>query len=291
MQDAEADAFEEAFNPSSEPAPAAMEKDTEAADEGEQPRDEHGRFAGKEPVEAEEADQAEKPDDGGSVPPWRLREMREERDRDRSRAEQAERQALEYQRRLAFYEQQQRQAAQQQVEPPDPVYDPAGYRAFVAEAMQGQVKGVEQMVRDRMIDMTFAEQHEQHGKTFEEAYSGLQQAKAHNDPEFDRIINAPNPGKALMKWHRNQVAMNEVGGDLDGFLARKRDEWLKDPKVREQVIQQAREEANGSSGRSSNVTDLPSLNRAPGGAGNRNAGLGDSDEERFDNAFAPRRRG
>ena len=86
--------------------------------------------------------------------------------------------------------------------------------------------------------------------------------------------------------------MTQIGDDLDGFLAKKQDEWLKDPKVRERVIQQAREEANGSySGRSSNVTDLPSLNRAPGGAGNRNAGLGDSDEDRFENAFAPRRRG
>ena len=57
------------------------------------------------------------------------------------------------------------------------------------------------------------------------------------------IKNAVNPAKALMKWHSRHKAQAEVGDDLDGYLAKKREEWLSDPAVREQVLAKAREEA------------------------------------------------
>ncbi len=99
------------------------------------------------------------------------------------------------------------------------------------------------------------------------------------------IKNAVNPGKALMKWHSRHKAQAEVGDDLDGYLAKKREEWLSDPAVREQVLAKAREEAGGRS--STSVTDLPSLNRVPGNAGSR---PGTTEPEVFQSAFGARRR-
>ena len=128
-----------------------------------------------------------------------------------------------------------------------------------------------------------ADQHEQHGKAFEAAYAAAQQAS----PEEIRAIKAAvNPGKALMRWHRERTAMAEVGGDLEGYKKRLRAEFKKDPEFRKEFMADLDAEARGgNSGRSStNITDLPSVNRAPGGAGRQQLGdLGGTDKEIYEN--------
>jgi hypothetical protein len=290
------EAFEQAFAPS-EPVDTGDDDGGEAAPEG-PARDEHGRFTKQEAAgddgdsDAGQKDKTAKGDDeegeGGRVPAWRLREIREERDAER-REREAERRELEQLR--AFHAQMQRQQQQrQQPQRPDPINDPDAYAEYLEQTVGSRVKTVEEVVRDRFVNMTFAEQHEQHGEAFEQAMQALETAR---DPRLvAEIQNALNPGKALMKWYSRHKAMTEVGDDLDGFKKKHRSELMADPEFRKEFMAALEAEARGGdAGRSENVTTLPSVNRAPGSAGNqRPGGLGDTQEDRFSNAFAPRRR-
>jgi hypothetical protein len=265
----------------------------QATDDAGQPRDEQGRFAAK---AADEAKTEEKPapkagdDDegeGGRVPAWRLREIREERDAIR-REQEAERRELEALRRerAAFLQQQQQRQQRQRPDlygNPDEVYD------YFEQTASQQAKSVEEMFRDWKINSTFEEQHEQHGEAFEKAMNAFTGAAgmggSKNMPLFQSVVNAVNPGRELMRWHRRQEAMSTVGDDLDGFVKRKQDEWLKDPEVRKRILAEMNAEARGGNGgrSSDNVTDLPSVNRAPGGGGRQQLGdLGGTDKEIFD---------
>lgn len=284
MQDADtpaadSEAFADAFG-----APEAVTSTADdggaQSDSGGQPRDEGGRFASKTEAGADEPAAGNEQQPQARAEPEKdhripIRELLDERDRRQA----AERRLQEFEREHEAWLRQQQQAPQR----PDPIADPDAYADYLDEAVGGRVKSVEEQFRDWRVNMTFADMHEQHGEKFEAAMQALEQAK---DPRVvSEIQNAINPGKALMKWHSRYQAQTEVGDDLDGFLARKREEWLNDPAVREQVLAKAREEAGGRS--STNVTGLPSLNRAPGSAGQR---PGTSEPEVFQSAFGSRRR-
>ncbi len=302
MQDANLDSVNDglaeamASMPPPEPAvgDAAAEVETEPAEAG-QPRDEHGRFT-KAEAEAAEAEQAraESGDkDGGQIPSWRLRELREERDRERAEREAVIRRAEEAERRLAFYESQQRQQreAVQAPQRPDPIADPDGFAAYIEEMVTARSGSIETAVRDMRVNMTFADMHEQHGEKFEQAMKALEDARS---PQIVSDIQmAVNPGKALMRWYQNEIAMKEVGGDLEGYKKKLRDEFKKDPEFRKEFMAALDAEARGNSGgrSSDNVTNLPSLNRAPGGGGRPQLGdLGGSDKEIFENLTRKRPR-
>ena len=271
----------------------------DSADKGESEgpaRDEHGRFAAKAKAEAE-ADKVAKGNDGeeregGQIPSWRLREIREERDRiaaehaaDRRRLE-----ALEHERAQWIQRQRQMQEAQQAPPRPDPINDPEGFAEYVESIVASRVHSVEESNRNNWVNLTFAEQHEAHGETFEKAMQALEQARS---PQIvANIREAVNPGKALMRWYRQETARREVGDDLEGYKKRLRDELKKDPEFRKEFMADLDAEARGpSAGRSSsNVTDLPSLNRAPGGGGRQTLGdLGSSDAEIYASLTAKRR--
>jgi len=295
MQDADLDSVNDGLSEAlasipSEPVSTGGAEPAQESEAGPS-RDERGRFksdAEKAEDAAATAGKAADPDEGegGRVPAWRLRELREERDAER-RERETERRELEAlkRERAAWLQQQQRQQPPQR---PDLYNDPDAYADYVEQTVGGRVKTVEDVVRDRFVNLTFAEQHEQHGEKFEQAMSALEQAR---DPRVvAEIQNAVNPGKALMKWHSRHKAQTEVGDDLDGFMKRKQDEWLKDPEVRKRIMAEMNSEARGGDRSSDNITNLPSLNRAPGGAGRQTPGeLGNSDQEMFSNLTRKRR--
>ena len=161
--------------------------------------------------------------------------------------------------------------------------DPDGYDAWITQTLDQRAKSLDDQFRDRWVNLTFAQQHEQHGEAFEKAMAALEQARS---PQVVADIReAVDPGKALMRWYRRQTAITEVGDDLDGYKKRLRDEFKKDPEFRKEFMADLDAEARGNSGRSStNVTSLPSLNRATGGGGRQQLGdLGGSDKEIFEN--------
>lgn len=294
MQDADntaaenSDAFNSAF---------ASEPPTSGGNEGEggegQPRDDHGRFApkaGDEPTDSGEEAPAPKadpePEKDHRIP---IRELLDERDR--RQAAEREREALR--QRIAAYERQQ-QAPQQR---PDPSYDPEAYAEYVEQTVGGRVKSVEEMVRDRFVNMTFDSQAEALGTdVFDPMVDAFIQTAGQGgsrDPGlFKEVVEASNPGAALVRWHKRHQARSEVGDDIDGFKQKHRSQLMSDPEFRKEFMAALEAEARGGSvGSSSNISSLPSVNRAPGSAGNQRPGsLGDGPEERFSNAFAPRRR-
>lgn len=301
--------------------PAAADLDTEdlytttpddepGGDEGEeqdgdQPRDEHGRFASKEKSDDDdegdgdgEGDQQE-PDkgkaegedrDGGQIPSWRLREIREERDRIAAEKAAAEARAAEYERRLAAYERQQRQQQEaEQTEVPDPIVDPQGYDRYVRSLLEQQTNTFQATLRKQRVDDSFDAMFDKHGEPFDKAVEEFIKTAGEGGAKdralFGRIVDSRNPGRALWSWYQDRRTMAEIGGDLDGYKKRLRDELKKDPEFRKEFMADLEGEARGGGdGRSPNVTTLPSLSRAPGGAHR-----GDAEEMDTESLYAPAR--
>lgn len=255
-----------------EPEPREAEPEKPEADTG-PTRDERGRFASKAEREAEaekaEAEQPERqPEQRGSIPPARLREEAEARRRaedalaTQQRLFQEEMAAL---RRDLSLLRQPAQPRPEPIKPPDLIEDPDGYRSFVMQEAQREY-------RKNRIDETFEDARDANPEGFEKAWDAIQRAPR---PVVDEIIKAPNPGKALMRWHNQQVALAEVGTDVDSYRKRIADEArqaaLNDPEFRRQVLEAARAEAGQPANRPNNVTKLPpSLNRATGARSNEN---------------------
>lgn len=167
---------------------------------------------------------------------------------------------------------------------PDPVLDPEGYERYVVAA-------AEQRMTMLNIERSFAEAHETLGKEFEVAYSELQKLNPNNPVDKalgNRIYTAPNPAKAMMRWHREQTALREMGGDPAAYRQKMRDELVNDPEMVKAVLARMREQnESGEPGRPRNITRLPpSLNRARGGSSDRVLGAADNtDEAVFDYAM------
>lgn len=167
---------------------------------------------------------------------------------------------------------------------PDPVLDPEGYERYV-------VAQAEQRMTMLNIERSFAEAHETLGKEFEDAYSALQKLNPNNPVDKatgNRIYTAPDPAKAMMRWHREQTALREMGGDPAKYRQKIRDELLDDPEMAKAVFARWREQNQGGDpGRPRNITRLPpSLNRARGGSSDRMLGAADNtDAAVFDYAM------
>jgi hypothetical protein len=109
----------------------------------------------------------------------------------------------------------------------------------------------------------------------------------------DRSSKLPTRARHMVRWHKRHQAMTEVGDDLDGYNARLKAKLKSDPEFRKEFMAELEAEARGGNpaSRSDTVTALPSLNRAPGSAGGQRPGsLGETGEERFENAFGRRKR-
>lgn len=274
-----------ASRPEPEPSPGDADQGAETvADDGSAPtRDEKGRFA-KAQAEAEEATaEASQDRDTGNIPAWRLRELREERDRIAAERE-TERRELEALRRERIQWQRQQQEVEEPPPPrPDPISDPEGYQAWMEQRFEEGAAALQTEATNRWVNLTFAEQREKDPETFDKAVKALQDS---NDFRVaGEIRESVNPARALMRWYRDLSARQEIGGDLDGYKKRLQDEWLKDPEVRKRIVAEMEAEARGSApaGRSSqNVTPLPSVNRASGRADRQTPGaLGNTDAEKF----------
>lgn len=203
---------------------------------------------------------------GRAGPPSRL--LREER---------AQRRAMENElanarARIAAYEVQQshgqqrpgpQQAPRSEANaPPDIILDPEGWAAHQRAEIMHEI-------RAHHVNATLNAAHEEHGRDFEAAYKALTSLDR-NDPmaraQVNRIWNAPNPGATLMKWHRQQRTLSEIGDDPDTWFERKLQERLSDPETRRQTLRSMRQEAmTGDGGRPRTQTRLPrSLNSASG---------------------------
>ena len=239
-------------------------------EEGDQEPDEEEPDGESEENEEDESDAAASEEDGerpeptqsedrGRIPSSRLREETERR-----RAIEQERDTLRAQLAAFQVQQQQRQQPQQeQPAKPDIWSDPEAWAAHQREI-------IAQEFTARHVNAALAEAHEAHGEEFVAAYKALTSLPP-GDPvaraTVQRIWEAPNPGKALMRWHGEQQILREAGGDPSAYKQRVAKEIMSDPEFRRQIIAEMRGEAErGDGGRPRTSTRLPkSLNGASGG--------------------------
>ena len=175
----------------------------------------------------------------------------------------------------------QAQQPQPQNEPPDRWTDPDGYDKWNREQIVREIEG-------KRVAWSFEEAATRHGDAFKQAYAA---ADALTGPAGQQLLDAvrssANPGERLVTWHKQQLAMREIGNDPVAFAARKeaelREKLLNDPEFQKQI----REKLTDAPGAHDaaplkNITRLPpSLNSARGGSATRQASGGTSDAELF----------
>jgi hypothetical protein len=257
------------------PAPAEEQTENTPVEASEAPteakpdraRDEQGRFAPKapeapEPVVQETAPQPAvetapegKPD--VHVPSWRLAE-------EAQRRREAEQQLAEMRAEMRQIQQmqlaQQRQQVAPQQEPVDPFADPQGFAQSIQSGFEGRLREIQLQHSLQFARLA-------HKETFDQAYESFVDYahRTRDQATYQRVMQSSDPGEALVQWYKDQQLHKELGGsDLNSFLAKQREEWLKDPAVQAQVIEafKATQQAQPS-----NITNLPpSLSRATSAA-------------------------
>lgn len=112
---------------------------------------------------------------------------------------------------------------QQQQEPPDFFANPeAAMQQFMRPVLQ-RIEGMSEAMSRR-----FAVR--EHGaETVQQAYSSLEQRMA-TDPaaqgEYVRIMRSGDPWDELVKWHKRDEAIAEIGTDPDAYKAKVREQLL-----------------------------------------------------------------
>lgn len=248
-----------------EPAPEA--------EPTEQPRDEHGRFAPKtEEAPAEAAPTQQQPevtteakDEGGQVPSWRLRELREERDALARRAEEVERQATTWRQQMDAM---QRRLAELQT----PKQEPVDFFADPPAALRQQLTPYEERLAKLESDTRFANSRvmaiARHGwDAVAEVEKAVAEATRTNDPSLQALTAqlrvTDDPVGAAMQWHSNSKVMKETGGDITKFREKILEDALKDPAFQAKAIEAAR----GQTAPRPNIQLPPSLNKTAGSGG------------------------
>lgn len=212
------------------------------------------------PEEATEQATTEETAEKPPIPPkpeWRLRE-----DAERARAAETElarerADAAALRQRLEALERGQQKPVQQKEEDdgPDPLLDPKGYAKHVREEIRNE------LLNERRED-SMKSAHDADPAVFKAAYDASLQAMQSGDVSIKaRMQNARDPGKELLKWHKEQKDRAEIGSDLGAYKQRMRDELLKDPEFRKQATETWQSQTQTPDGRPR--TSLPpSLNGA-----------------------------
>jgi hypothetical protein len=252
-------------------------------------RDDKGRFAPKAPEAPEAVVQGtapqpavETPAPEGKpdvhVPSWRLaEEAQRRREAEQQLAEMRAEMRQIQQMQLASQRQQQAPAAQ---EPVDPFADPQGFAQSIQSGFEGRLK--ELQLQHSLQFARFA-----HKETFDQAYEEFVDYahRTRDQATYHRVMNASDPGEALVQWYKDQQLHKELGGsDLNSFLAKQREEWLKDPAVQAQVIEAFK--ATQQQTQPSNITSLPpSLSKVASASPNHNENSDWSQESIFKHAM------
>lgn len=251
--------------------------------------------------------QAEKPE--GRVPSGKLREEAERR-----RVVEAERDALKAQIESGQVESRkelealktqvatltqmlggQRQQPQKTEEPPKPAEapdifeNPNGFKDYLVNEVKQAVGAVRTDLRNQAVNTSFRIAHVEHKDSFERAFEAINKLNPQNPDDrvvVQRIYNSPDPGEALVNWHRRNETLARVGNDPAAYEERIRNETrealLKDPEFRKQLIADLRgEAATGSNGAPRTETRLPKSLARSGGS---NLGAERGDPHQYDDS-------
>lgn len=178
-----------------------------------------------------------------------------------------------------------------------------GVKADVAAATKAEVAAVQTAMQQQMheyrVNASMEAAQARHGDTFVKAFAALQSFARDGSPDgralAQRLTTAPNPGEAVVAWHKRNETLRRVGDDADAYEAKLREDTRKalmaDPEFRKTLVEGLRAEAMiGDQGAPRTTVRLPaSLNRASGGntrAPNDLDVFDGSDRAVFDGAFS-----
>lgn len=205
----------QADNNAANAATTAVASSGQATEQGQQ-RDGQGRFAGKEQTPAPgPAENASAQPAGGKVP---IQALDAERGKRKEIEERHERELKELRDQIAALSKPQPPAQQTQpVAPPEIFEDPDGYIRHQLTPVQQQMMDMREFVSENMAVTA-------HGAdAVNEAKQAIEQVAA--TPEGQRVIaemlQSQHPYDALMKWHKKQRAMAEVGDDPEAYFQRR----------------------------------------------------------------------
>jgi hypothetical protein len=239
----------------------------------------------------------------GRVPPARYREVSE-----RARAAETERDTLKaalekrdadskaqldlVMRELAALKTAPREQPRQ-VEPPkaevvpDIFENPTAFVEHMQKGFQKELSNRDAQIANMRIESSMSIAHKFHKDTFEKAWTAVN-ALNPADPDarstVQRIMASPDPGEALVSWHKRSQTLAEVGDDPAAYRDRvakeTREALLKDPEFRKQLFAEARADAaNGENGGPRTTTRLP---RSLNGAQGSNVGVDRTGADTFD---------
>lgn len=230
-----------------------------------QPRDETGKFAPKqvdipavvEPV-ADSHQQHDKPNNG--VPVRAVQEERQKRQEAEASAEALRREIAE----LRGMVQARNQPAQpkQEQQPATLWDDPDGYLKSQLSPVQSQMMEMKEFMSENLAVQA-------HGaESVAAAKAAIEQAA--RTPEGQQVIQkmmqSRHPFDDLVKWHKQQEAMQRVGSDPDAWLETEMEKRLSDPAYQAKILERIRGTAASNTDRSNPAINLPpSLSGLPSG--------------------------
>jgi hypothetical protein len=244
------------------------------------------------------------PPEGGRVPSGKLREANEAR-----RAAEAERDALKAQIEKATGNEKSladrldlvmreindlkrpREAPRPAEQPkpevvPDIFEDPKGFAEHLTRGFQTELNKRDAKLEENRVETSMAIAHAFHKEAFEGAFKALTSLPLNPDnaTTVQRIYRSPNPGEALVAWHKRNQTFAEVGDDPAAYRERvakeTREALMKDPEFKKQILAGLREDAlRGEDGQPRTTTRLP---RSLNGAQGSNVGVDRGDPHQFD---------
>jgi hypothetical protein len=272
-------------------------------DESEEDPESEGEAEGDKPAVVEPPAGEKKPvepedEPRGRVPAGRLREANErarqaeerartietEREAERTRVAALEAQMQTLTSLLQGQRNQPPPTPAPKVEPPavpDIFENPQGFVEHITNQIRSEMGTVRQDLKQTQVETSFRIAHVKHKEEFPEAMGAINKLDANNPDDrvvVQRIYNSPDPGEALVSWHKRNKTLALVGDDPNAYAERIRDETRKalmqDPEFRKSLIADLRGDAErGDNGNPRTTTRLPrSLARASGSNAGANRG-------------------
>jgi hypothetical protein len=266
---------------------ATAESETPELADDQPPRDPRGRFASKandadaaptqQPAETqrESQDQSQapaqpQPHQDASIPSWRARELREQREAAVRRANDMERhvQALERQFHAVASQLNALRAPQAA---PDLFVDPDAFIRTKVEPVRQQVGAELGQMREGFSRLIATDKYGEDAvqAAYDELDRQMQAGAARYD--FARIMASPHPFGELVKWHKQHLARQTVGDDPKAWFESELEQRLKDPAEQARMLERIRgavaAPSHPAGGRAAPLVQLPpSLSRVPSAA-------------------------
>lgn len=276
----------------------------EAPADGGQPRDDQGRYTATADAPSPQEPPPQAPQPGqeppANQPPPGVLEERRRRQEAEGKAQALDRQLAELTGRFSTLErllQGQQQQPKQEPEP-EPDFFEAPDRA-VDHRVKQSLGPLEQAIQSRFEGISQVLAVQQFGQdavdtAFAELKRRVDTAPHTVAADYQRIMSAPIPHVAMVKWHKQQQTMQRVGDDPEAWFMQEFERRLSTPEFQQTIAQKLRPAAPQAQpqvpNRPAPLVVLPSLNQAPGSAAPAPSDQGPASEEDIF-AAAPARMG